>query len=395
METPATIRGIVYVLRSFPELSETFILREIEGLAATGIPVSVIAASRAPTPGSAPDVDTHYLTDPTSPPGRPDRGTALSGVVVSDLLRLRGHPRRSARCLRLAAWARRAARLVPPGTHRLHAHFANDAATLARYVSVRRRIPYAVTAHAYDLYQDPFLLGPNVASATRIFTVSAANLEYLRSRAGAEGWDPDRFEVLRCGVDLDALSYGAPPEPRVPARLLCVARLVPKKGHETLLRAVAQLRAGGVALHARFAGDGPLAESLHSLAANLGVAEAVEFLGPVPPERVIRLMGESDLVALASRIAPDGDRDGLPVALIEAAALGVPVAATAVAGIPELITPETGWSAPPDRPDLLAEAIRDLLEAGDEERRSRTAAARARVEAEFDLRRQIRVLGEL
>src|SRR6185369_11568931 len=109
--------------------------------------------------------------------------------------------------------ARRAAALVPTGTMRLHAHFANDAAALARYVSALTGIPYRVTAHAYDLHQDPFLLDANLAGAERVYTVARVNLETLRARAAAEGWDASKCSVLRCGIDLATFPYREPPPP--------------------------------------------------------------------------------------------------------------------------------------------------------------------------------------
>src|SRR5262249_46639448 len=169
---------------------------------------------------------------------------SLLGELARDVASLRGHPRRTARALRLAAYARRARALVPPGTVRLHAHFANDAATLARYLSALTRIPYRITAHAYDIYQDPFLLDANLAGAEHVYTVARVNLEALRARAAAKDLGPARASVLRCGIDLPAFAYRDPPAMRRPARLLSVARLVPKKGLLTLLDAVARVNRG-------------------------------------------------------------------------------------------------------------------------------------------------------
>ena len=281
---------------------------------------------------------------------------------------------------------------LPPDTWRLHAHFANDAAALARYLASVSGIPYRITAHAYDLFQDPFLLGPNVRAADRIYTVSDANLRFLRERASNAGWDPGKISVLRCGIDLAEFVYRDPPPPRRPARLFCPARLVPKKGHAVLVDAVRSLVDRGTDIRLDLAGDGPLEADLRTRVAALGLEGTVGFLGSIPAAEVRARMAASDAVVLASRVAEDGDRDGLPVVLIEALALGVPAVSTRVAGIPELLTPETGTTVEPDRADLLAAALADCLSESALERTARARAGRLAVEREFDVRRQVEEL---
>src|SRR6185503_6567483 len=159
-----------------------------------GVPVTVLAAERGK--GEAmPGLDVRYL-----PPGvdLPAPG------VWRDLVRLPGL-RRKARALRLAARARVGARLVPRDTVVLHAHFANDAAALARYIAALTGLPYRLTAHAYDLYQDPFLLDQNLRGAKHVFTVTEENLRWLRQRG-----DASRASVLRCGLDLSEHPYKDP-----------------------------------------------------------------------------------------------------------------------------------------------------------------------------------------
>jgi colanic acid/amylovoran biosynthesis glycosyltransferase len=426
---------LLYILRTFPELSETFVLREIQALRGAGVPVSVLAIGPGAyaamvEPEGAPGEelppfrylshsagrldrwrDDHGNGSGMSTVVRPDgpvtRGSgggpsseraeagkrvrSLLGELARDLASLGGHPRRTARALRLAAYARRARALVPPGTVRIHAHFANDAAALARYVSALTRLPYRVTAHAYDIYQDPFLVGPNLAGAERVYTVARANLDALLARAPAEGWDRARFALLRCGIDLSVFAYRDPTPVGRPARLLTVARLVPKKGLTTLLDAVA--RSADVTL--TIAGDGPLAAEIAARAAAPDLRDRVMLLGAIPSTRVRGLMRDADLFVLASRIAEDGDRDGLPVSLVEAMALGLPVLATAVAGIPELVTEKTGRLVPAgggDSAGALAAALDRALAETPERRVDLARAARRRVEAEFDLKLQVAAL---
>jgi glycosyltransferase involved in cell wall biosynthesis len=400
----ATGGDVVYILRTHPEPSETFIRREIDGLIRVGIPVTIVALERVDSGeavGSSHGADApavHYLRDArSSTPATGDRPGAgavarLASAVARDVAHLKAHPRRAARALRLARYAIRGCRRVPPGSRRLHAHFANDAAALARYLGILTGVPYVVTAHAYDIYQDPFLLGRNLAAASHVFTVSESNLRTLRSRVVLPS---DRLSVLHCAIDLRDFPYRDPEPPRTPARVLCVARLVPKKGHAVLIQALKTLRDRGLPAELTLAGDGPLEPELRALVERLGLESAVELLGNVPGDRVLDLMRRSDVVALASRVADDGDRDGLPVVLMEACALGIPVVSTDVSGIPELVSTETGRLAPPDRPDQLANALRDSLAEPQEARVARTRRARRKVEAEFDLERLSEFLASL
>lgn len=353
-------------------------------LSSVGVGVTVIAGWRAGNEDlfeemvrEAGGPEVHFVLEGGSTPFGPP--------PIADLAGLRFAPRACARAARLVGAARRAAPLVPADTARLHAHFANDAAALARYLAAATGLPYDVTAHAYDLYRDPFLLGPNLRDASRIFTVTEANLDWLRARAAGRRWDPSRMEVLRCGIDLAGYGLRDAPPAAPPFRVLCPARLVDKKGHDVLLAATARLVAEGLDVVVELAGEGPLRETIHGRAVGLGIAERVRFLGMISVSEVRDRMRAAHAVVIASRVSSDGDRDGLPVALVEAAALGVPLVATAISGIPELVTGETGWISVPGSPDALAGAMRDALTRADEARR-RVVAARRLVEREFDVR---------
>jgi glycosyltransferase involved in cell wall biosynthesis len=377
---------IVYVLRTFPEPSETFIRAEIRGLRRLGLNVSVVAAWRSDPPAadwSAADQAAVPVTILTEQGSLEIPGARLAGMLSSDVAGL--GPRKAARAFRLAALAQAAVPHVPADTTMLHAHFANDAAVLARYLGRLADLPYRLTAHAYDLYRDPFLLDRNLRFASRILTVSEANRAVLEARLRARKIEDTDVEVVRCGIDLDAFTYRDPASPRRPSRLLCVARLVPKKGHAVLLEALALLRRSSADVTLDVAGDGPLEAALKARAGQDDLAGATRFLGGLSHDAVREAMRASDAVVLASRVAEDGDRDGIPVSLMEAMAAGVPVVATAVSGIPELITPGTGRLAPPGDAAALAEAIRETLLAAPDVRCAQTRAARSRIEAEFDM----------
>ena len=150
-------------------------------------------------------------------------------------------------------------------------------------------------------------------------------------------------------------------DPGRPVRLLGVARLVPKKGVEVVLAALAALPPG---LHWRYEhiGGGPLRERLAEAAARLGLADRIAWRGPLPQDDVLDAYRAAEVFVLASRIAPDGDRDGLPNVLLEAGSQELPVVATRIAAVPELIDDGVnGRLVPPDDPQALAAALQDLI----------------------------------
>jgi len=378
------VKRVVYVTRAFPEPSETFVRNEIRALRREGVPVSVMTGWRSRPAAADWTAEDERLSPVTVLSERPPDlrpSLRMARAFVADALRL--GPRGVARALRLCDLARRGVGAVPEDTAVFHAHFANDAAVLARYLGAQSRLPYRVTAHAYDIYQDPFLLERNLTAASRILTVSQANRDVLRARIPAAA-----IEVVRCGVDLEAFPYRDPVAPGgTTARLLCVARLVPKKGHAVLLDALAALRREGLETSVVLAGAGPLEAELRAYADRVGIGGAVRFRGTIPHDAVRDEMLRCDLVALPSRIARDGDRDGIPVALVEAMALGVPVVGTSLPGLDELIVPGAGRLVPEGDATALAGAIRDTLAQPHAARVAQARAGRRRIEIEFDLAR--------
>jgi glycosyltransferase involved in cell wall biosynthesis len=169
-------------------------------------------------------------------------------------------------------------------------------------------------------------------------------------------------------------------------RLVTPASLLPVKGHRYLLEALAGL--DGVTLD--LAGAGPLREDLEQRALGLPVT----FLGPVSHPELLAGLEQArwDAVVLPSAPTPEGDREGVPVTLVEAMAAGVPVVSTASGAIPELVTEGSGLLVPPADPAALREAIETLRDP--ELRRSLAAAGRGRVEQEFDVDRIAAELAE-
>ncbi|HXE58538.1 MAG TPA: glycosyltransferase [Gemmatimonadales bacterium] len=210
------------------------------------------------------------------------------------------------------------------------------------------------------------------ARADRIVAVSEAT----RRRLLADGIAPDRVAVVHSAIPIDEVRAAAPLGVRArlglaPHRLLAanVAALTPEKGHDTLLAAAAILAPRAPELHWALAGDGPGRPALEDEVLARGLAGRVHLLGHLPDPG--RLIADADLFVFPSRA------EGLGTTILEAMALGVPVVASAVGGIPELLDGDAGVLVPPDDPDALAGAIAALL--ADPTRRRRVAeAGRAR-----------------
>ena len=351
-----------YVLKRFPRLSQTFVLHELIELERRGADVVVLA-------------------------GR-DGGEELSHPAVS---RLRA-PVTYVGADDVAAGGRVAAAVAEHGLTHLHAHFAGWAARVADAAAGGAGVPFSVTAHATDIYRadvDTGALAGLLARAAAVVTVTDGNVGVLRAMS------PDAHVVrLYNGVDVT----GIPPGPLAADRtgeVLAVGRLVPKKGFDDLVRSVAALRAQGRDVRVTVLGDGPERAALTALADGLGVADLVALPGAADGEAVAAAMRRAAVLAVPCVVTPDGDRDALPTVVIEAMAHGLPVVATDVNGLPEMVLDGVSGVVVPQRdPAALAAALAGLL-ADAPRRDASAAAARVRAEELFDLRRNVAVLADL
>jgi glycosyltransferase involved in cell wall biosynthesis len=260
----------------------------------------------------------------------------------------------------------------------VHAHFATAAAEVATMAARLAGVGCSVTAHAKDIHHQDNAshVGRRLAPAGAVVTVSQANVDHLR--AVLAGPRRPRLELIHNGVPL------APPvDPGDFTTLLCVARLVPKKGVDVLLRATALVVREHPGLRVTVIGTGPLLADLLALRGDLGLDDTVEFAGAATSSEVQRAMNAARAVLLACRVDESGDRDGMPTVLVEALARAVPVISTDVPGISELVRDHvTGLLVPPDDDVALAHAMSELL-ASPELARRLGHAGRALVGAEF------------
>jgi glycosyltransferase involved in cell wall biosynthesis len=249
-----------------------------------------------------------------------------------------------------------------------------------------------MTAHAKDLYTTlPRNVRIRSQAARFVVTCTQFNAAYLAGILGEAHRVP--IHVLYHGTDLQRFS---PDRSAVePRRILSVGRLVPKKGFPDLVRALALLRARGVPIRTDIYGGGPLREELEALGRQLGLDGELAFHGARLQDEIVAAYRRAAVFALAPVVTDDGDRDGIPNVLVEAMASGVPVVATRISGIPELITDGVDGLLVPDHdPAALAEAVERVLR--DPELADRLGqAGRRRVAPHFDLARNTRRLRAL
>jgi colanic acid/amylovoran biosynthesis glycosyltransferase len=284
-----------------------------------------------------------------------------------------------------------ARRLQDADVTHVHAHFATHPTMAAWMIWRLTGIPYSFTGHAHDIYVHQAMLGRKIRDARFVVTVSHFNRRLLETM---ESSTP--VHVIHCGVETGLFSPRAGPRNDTHRlTIVSVASLQPYKGIENLVQACGLLRAQGHAFSCVIVGDGELRRPLQRMTSDLDLDGSVEFLGPQTEERVREIVGTADVFVLPSVVMKTGKMEGLPVALVEALALGVPVVASAISGIPELVRAgETGQLVPPGDPGEIARAIARVAE----DRQAATAmAARGRslVEQEFDLQKNVRRLTAL
>lgn len=275
---------------------------------------------------------------------------------------------------------------MPIETLGLYAHFMHTPSSVARYAAVMRRLPWAFSAHAKDIWTSPEWekrekLTTATYGATFGATCTRFGAEHLREMADT----PDRVHLIYHGLDLSR--FPAPPKraptPKGTIRLLSVGRLVEKKGFDNLIDALALLPAD---LDWRWVhiGGGELNDVMQSRAKEVGISDRIDWLGALNQPEVIEQMHSADIFVLPSRIAKSGDRDGLPNVLMEAASQKLAIISTPVSAIPEFIDNGVHGILSDDAPAPLSEAIYRL--ALDPAKRLEMAeAANARLKQDFTM----------
>ena len=263
-----------------------------------------------------------------------------------------------------------------------HAHFAHSPASVAMFASQLSGIPFGFTAHAKDIYtSDPRQLSEKIDSARFVVTCTEYNRNHLLKIAKGAATPIRR---VYHGTDLSLFTEKKLKQPAPPYRILTVARLIAKKGLPTVYRALRMLCDRGIQLQHTLIGDGDQRKKILSLIKKLKLNHCTRWLGTQPHNVVLKHYRQADLFVLGCEVAPNGDRAGIPNVLLESMAIGIPVVATSVSAIPELVEDgKTGLLVPPGSPHQMADAILRLL-TEQELRRKVIKAGRARIRQEFD-----------
>lgn len=383
---------VAVVLKGWPRLSETFIAQEIAGLEARGVALEIWSLRRPTDKIHHPVHDrvaarTVYLPeylkdDPRRVFDGWRKARRLPGYALARrkfLADLRRDPtanrvRRWGQALVLAAE-------LPASIDRLYAHFLHTPASVTRYVAALRGLPWSVSAHAKDIWTSaPWEVSEKLEDAAWLVTCTGVGLQRLKELAPR----PERLRLVYHGLDFAHLPPPPSARPRRdggdatdPVVILSIGRKVEKKGYGDLLQALAKLPPG---LHWRFehVGAGELSEALKAEAASLGIGQRCVWHGAQPQKAVFAALARADLFVLASKRASDGDQDGLPNVLMEAAHQGLPLVSTHAAAIGEFIEDGVnGLLVAPGAPDELAQALARAI--GEPELRARLAARAAEI----------------
>ena len=384
---------IAYLTSQYPATSHTFIRREVAALRVLGLTVDTFSI-RPPSPGELQaEEDQHEARNTYTLLSRPYRDFAIAHLTeffarpgryfktFSLALRHRA-PGLKSLFLALAHFAEAillAAELRHRKITRLHNHFANSGATVGLLASRHAKTEWSFTIHGISEFDYPagLLLAEKIAAARFVACVSYFGRAQAERLVDPHEWP--KLQIVRCGLELDRLpAVGEPSAGEV--RVIFVGRLSPEKGVTGLLDAMSTMQSDARP-RLTLVGDGPLRPGLERQARELGLDAKVDFLGRLSEPETLAQIARSDILILPSFM------EGLPIVLMEALALGVPVIASRVAGIPELVTDgATGLLFTPSNWDELATALGRLV--GDDALRSRLGkAGPTRIADEFDVRK--------
>lgn len=394
--------AVAYLVSRFPKLTETFILFEMNALESLGVRLELFPLIHHQEGVVHPEAETwvqraHYRNwyDPRLALSllywliRAPFKTLGLWFRVFSAYRLK--PKYLLRSM-LTLWlgfdfARQMARL---GIVHIHAHWATYPATAAYLIHQLTGIPYSLTAHAHDIYVDQTMLGEKIRSAAFVVTISEHNRRYLIQQFGSD----EKIQLLHCGVDTNQF---IPPESRENEtfKIICIGALEEKKGHHYLVEALKEVLDRGISFRCLLVGEGPLRETLNHQIREARLEGQVVLLGGLPRSKIIELLKGVDVMVLPSVRLESGKQEGIPVALMEGMAMELPVIATRISGVPELVEDGVnGLLVPEKDPAALAAAILAVYQ-DPESRRRFGINARKVVLADFNLHKSAQVLYSL
>ncbi len=394
--------SIGVLVKTFPKLSETFVLQELLALESRGLKLALFALQPATdrvlhAHGAALEASVAYL---------PKRGVLnIPTAFLTHLHVVCTRPRRYLRALRFvkkcardlslhdltrALWLGN--RLRRAGVEHLYVHFISEPAGIAELVRLVFNVAFSISAHAKDIYlTDVAVLARRIDAASFVTTCTKYNHRYLSEESKAA----TPIVCLYHGVDMRRFVPGLESDRDALPLILSVGRLREKKGFDTLITAFSRLRERNLNFKAQIVGYGPMRAKLLAMIDALDIEECVALVEPLPHDDLIALYRRASLFVLPCQVEENGDRDGIPNVLLEAMAMELPVITTAVSGIPEAVVEDSsGLFVPCRDPDALAKAIQRVLDDRDLARRL-GRQGRLSVAAGFDCENGVTELCEL
>ncbi|WIV66370.1 glycosyltransferase [Natrialbaceae archaeon AArc-T1-2] len=386
--------NVLYYLDWFPKLSQSFVLNEIHYLVQNGHNVAVFSLNEPDTDVEHDelndiDIEVVYADEPsvTSVPKTLSRSIVDDRVSYEPFFR---RPRRRFGTRYLTKQCLDFIETLPYDIDHVHSHFARWNKIPAALVADAGGATSSLTTHAYDLYASPDeeALKFTCDAFDSVFTISEYNKQFIDAEI-----DPDAtVEVVRMGIRTEKFQpTETPDEPR----LLTIARFVEKKGIEYALYAVAAVVDDYPELDYRIIGSGPRKQRYQEIIAEEGIEDNVTFLGSVSDDQLIDELDRAKAFLLPCIVAKDGDRDGIPVVLMEAMAMKTPPITTNVSGIPELVSDsENGFLVNPRDTHAISSKIYTVLR-GDEEINKIRRKSRKTIEETYDIYTKEKDLGRL
>lgn len=382
--SPSLRRPVAVIVSRFPKITETFILREIQELERQGQPVRLVPLLRQRDPVVHPDAEPWVARALYTPFISPsilrenvqaflDSPRRYLGVLARVLVGSLPSPNLVWGTLGIFPKSVYVGRvLAREGVGHLHGHFATHPAMAAYIASEFGGLPYSFTAHAHDIFlsRSRPMLKAKIGKASFVRVISEYNRRFLEERYPKEA--AGRIRVIHMGIDPSGYRRGE----QEPGRIICVASLQPYKGIPALVEACARPPLRSRDFRLWVVGDGPQRAAVEKRILQLGIQDRVRLLGPRTQDEVAALLASSSIFVHPSTVTRRGWMDGIPVALMEAMATGLPVVSTWVSGIPELVEDGRGGILVfPDDPTALSEALASLL---DDPHRARAMGAHGR-----------------
>jgi colanic acid/amylovoran biosynthesis glycosyltransferase len=392
---------IGYLIADFPVLSETFVVNDMKGLEALGHEVVAISLGKA---------DPATVGNPNYQiKGKTVRVAGLGGNRLMRKFNKLTARRRLAKRHRgrfaeahnnkpagmpddlwqdRLTWDAALEQIDAEGFDWIYVQFAMRQLLLGFWASRLLDLPLGVTLQAHDIFTNPLVkwFDWTLGQCRAVVTVSQYNREAILRMAPKV--DPQRVRVLANGIDIDQFN-ARPHDPHRPFRFAGTGRLVEIKGFHVLIEAVGLLAQKRRDFRVSLIGDGPLRPEFERRITELGIGDLVELMGKRDASFLQLFLPDQDCFVLPCVIAKDGNRDGMPLALREGMACGLPAISTKLLGLHETVSPGTGTLVAPDDPADLAKAMEAMIELSPPDYRTIATAARAKAEVEFSLLHEV------